>query len=117
MEAKKADRMETVLEAIRQERARQDEKWGADRQQAHTFWHTILSEEVGEAAEAALNVDICDRAAETYMARDWRRRLAVELIQTAAVAVAELEALITELGYTDELPGELQEAFLAVRHG
>lgn len=35
---------EQVISDIRQERARQDAKWGADREQSHTVWHTILSQ-------------------------------------------------------------------------
>lgn len=34
---------------------RQDEKWGADRNQHPFVWQTILSEEVGEFSQAILH--------------------------------------------------------------
>ncbi len=64
---------------IMQERQRQDEKWGADRDQHNFVWQTILVEEVGEAAECALNEDVVN--------------LEKELIQCAAVIMAWLENL------------------------
>lgn len=64
---------------IMQERQRQDEKWGADRDQHNFVWQTILTEEVGEAAECCLNEnDVL---------------LEKELIQCAAVIMAWLENL------------------------
>ena len=46
--------METILQEIRDERQRQDDKWGSQRQLPPYTWMTILMEEVGEAAQAAL---------------------------------------------------------------
>jgi|GEM_PF-5640211 hypothetical protein len=43
-----------VFAAIQDERQRQDEKWGAGRHLPMTTWLTILTEEVGETAEAIL---------------------------------------------------------------
>jgi len=45
--------MENIIQEIREERARQEEKWG---QQNHepAHWLMILGEEVGEANKAAL---------------------------------------------------------------
>lgn len=63
---------------VETERTRQDKKWG---EQNHDVfkWITILVEEVGEAAEAAL----CQRS-ESYRE---------EMIQVAAVAIAAVESL------------------------
>ncbi len=69
---------EDIFEAIQAERDRQDVKWGANRYLAKEVWLTILMEEVGEAAKAALEADT-----EGY---------AKELIQVAAVAVAAVES-------------------------
>lgn len=68
-----------VLEEVEQERRSQDRKWG---QQNHDpeRWFTILGEEVGEVAEAVLEADA------------GRGKYREELIQTAAVAVAAVEA-------------------------
>lgn len=73
-----------VLQDILDERARQDARWGE--QNHHPFrWIAILTEEVGEASQAALNFDWhSDQAnANAYRA---------ELVQVAAVAYAMLEA-------------------------
>lgn len=71
-----------VLGWVVEERARQDEKWGDithfDERNVHE-WQSILTEEVGELAEAFLQRD--DVAAEE------------EAIQVAAVAVAILESI------------------------
>lgn len=63
-----------VIEAIQQERRRQDAKWGQQRH-SNSLWLTIAAEEFGEIAKAML--DNHDVNAET--------------IQTAAVLVAWLE--------------------------
>ena len=69
--------MEEMLQAIRDERARQDVKWGVQR---HTpeKWLVILMEEVGEAAKTTLEGDLVGYAE--------------ELVQVAAVAVVALES-------------------------
>lgn len=71
--------METILQEIRDERQRQDDKWGvaAQRNLPPYTWIAVLLEEVGEVARGALEKDYinyCD-----------------ELIQVAAVCVAALE--------------------------
>lgn len=83
------DRMENarirgqVMRAIEAERASQDEKWG---EQNHTdeWWLAILTEEVGETAQALL----ADRfgGATKMTTRE-------ELVQVAAVALAWLECM------------------------
>lgn len=69
-----------VLEEVLLERDDQERKWGT---QNHIDfkWFAILAEEVGEAAEAALEND------------QGRGELREELVQTAAVAVAWIEAI------------------------
>ena len=68
-----------IVGEIARERARQDDKWGPERSLSPFFWLAILTEEVGEAAKAALDSD--------------RQGLREEVIQVAAVAVAWLEAM------------------------
>jgi len=71
----------SIFELIAAERDRQDQKWGANRSLENPVWLTILAEEVGKSAEAALkNMPTLEK----------------ELIQVAAVAVAWLEDLRTE---------------------
>lgn len=65
------------LTEILNERARQDEKWG-EQDHDNLYWLAILSEEVGELAEALL----CDYT-----------RVRPELVQVAAVALAWLECM------------------------
>ncbi|SOK58393.1 hypothetical protein [Yersinia phage fHe-Yen9-04] len=60
----------------------QDEKWGADRNQHPFLWHVILSEEVGEVAQAILHDEFGGDHAGT--ARE-------ELVQVAAVALQIIE--------------------------
>ncbi len=75
---------EVILQAIQDERDRQDVKWGkaSERKLSKRYWLTILMEEVGEVAEAILENDC-----ENYP---------VELIQVAAVCVAALEDLAAQ---------------------
>lgn len=75
--------LEPELDAIVQERVRQHLKWG---QQDHDdkTWLAILTEEVGELAQAILHDKSGGPAAGT--ARD-------ELVQVAAVAVQWLECM------------------------
>ena len=70
--------MSTLYGDIRRERQRQDDKWGKQRHPFDT-WITVLTEEVGEAAERSLKGD--------------RAGLRKELIEVAAVAVAAIEHL------------------------
>ena len=74
---------ELVIQTIVDERQRQDAKWG---QQNHDDyrWLAILTEEVGELAQAALHDEFGGKAAGTLRA---------ELIQVAAVAMSWLECL------------------------
>jgi len=67
-----------LFDDILAERARQDEKWGPDRNQMAEKWHLIVSEEVGEFADATLSEHF--------------ERQRHELVQVAASALAALEA-------------------------
>jgi NTP pyrophosphatase (non-canonical NTP hydrolase) len=72
------DKTTTILWQVKNERTLQDAKWG---EQNHDdfVWHAILSEEVGEAAEAML--------------KQQPDNLRNEIFQIAAVCVAWLEAI------------------------
>lgn len=61
---------------------RQDEKWGADRDQHPFVWQTILSEEVGEFSQAILHDEFGGNKSGT--ARE-------EMVQIAAVALQIIE--------------------------
>ncbi len=73
--------LDEILHDVRRERGQQIDKWG-EQSHIHFKWMTILSEEVGEAAQEILHGN--------------RARLRQELIQVAAVTVAWLEHLDSE---------------------
>lgn len=73
-------RRDLVYEIV-EERLRQDEKWGEQNHNDYT-WLAVLTEEVGEVAQAALHDEFGGKAAGT---------LKKELIQVAAVALSWLE--------------------------
>jgi NTP pyrophosphatase (non-canonical NTP hydrolase) len=68
--------MEDILQLIKDERIRQDTKWGPQHHDDGT-WLLILIEEVGEASQAVLQGRTQD--------------VVTELVQSAAVIVAWLE--------------------------
>lgn len=68
----------TVIDAICDERRKQDEKWGDQRELPPRTWITILGEEFGEVCRAELESD----------SGGYRQ----ELIQVAAVAIAAVES-------------------------
>lgn len=67
-----------VLDSITEERIRQDEKWGSQRELPSGTWYLILGEEFGEVGNAVL---------------EGSPTLRDELVQVAAVATAWIEAL------------------------
>jgi NTP pyrophosphatase (non-canonical NTP hydrolase) len=74
---------ELIYAEIDRERQRQDAKWGFPRNDLDvTDWVTILTEEVGEAAEAALEFEFDGAPIDPFIK---------ELIHTAAVAVSAIE--------------------------
>ncbi|MEE8551586.1 MAG: hypothetical protein V3T08_10075 [Gemmatimonadota bacterium] len=74
--------MDHILDEIRLEREAQDRKFGPQIGKDLGRWHAILSEEYGEVAK-----EVCD----ILHGRGSPKNLRVELIQTAAVAVAMIE--------------------------
>lgn len=74
---------EKIFEDIRTERVRQHKKWG-EQKHGVLVWSLILAEEFGEAAKEANEVYFRNKSPEEYRA---------ELVQTAAVAHAAIEAL------------------------
>ena len=76
---------ELIFKEIVYERSRQDTKWGDQSQNANVVWSTVLTEEVGEAAKATLQLD--------FEHGGTVQELYDELIQIAAVTVAWMEAL------------------------
>ena len=75
--------MTNALKDIPKERARQEQKWGEQNHDPFTYL-TILTEEVGELAQAALHLRYGGHAGS---------KLREEAIHTAAVAVAIIECL------------------------
>lgn len=93
--------MQKVLDEIKQERQRQNQKWGV---QSHNLveWMAILTEEVGEASKEAVDYHFKNLADGGFAgmiapneATQKRRlgRFRKELIQVAAVAVQIIEDL------------------------
>lgn len=80
------------FQAICEERARQDAKWGPQ-DHNNAVWCAVLTEEVGEACQEVLKERGWLQANERFAAQPHAERLRVELVQIAAVAVAWLEAL------------------------
>ena len=71
---------------VREERLRQDAKWGEQNHEDYK-WLAILVEEVGEAAQEALTADV--GAADGNGHGDLRQ----EVVEVAAVALAWIEAM------------------------
>lgn len=78
------EKFEAAIELVRKERERQMKKWG---KQNHDMfiWMSILTEEVGEAAQAALHQVFGGSAAGTF---------GIEIIHVAAVAVQIIEWIL-----------------------
>ncbi len=76
-----------VINAVEDERKRQDDKWG---QQNHNIfkWLTILGEEYGEACKDAFDANQPSADEQFYTPR-----IRKELIEVAAVAVAIVESI------------------------
>jgi NTP pyrophosphatase (non-canonical NTP hydrolase) len=75
--------MNKALADVIAERGRQDAKWGEQNHDPFTYL-TVLMEEVGELAQAALHTKFGGPAA---------KGLREEAVQTAAVALAIIECL------------------------
>ena len=75
---------EQIIKLIREERNKQDKKWGRKRCLNPLLWNTILGEEVGEVSNAILE-------GKCYNPGDLTRELVDEIIQVASVCFAWLE--------------------------
>lgn len=73
-----------VLDEVSAERERQNDKWGEQNHDPFLYL-AILTEEVGEAAQAAIHARFGGR----FSVADYR----TELVQIAAVAVAAIECV------------------------
>ena len=85
-----------ILDEVLAERRHQDNKWGYP-QPAMTdplHAHAILAKEVGEAAEAV--VEMASAGQTPYGVEAWSADLRAELVQVAAVAVSWIEHLDME---------------------
>jgi NTP pyrophosphatase (non-canonical NTP hydrolase) len=87
---------------IEEELKRQDEKWGADREQPDYVWLLILVEEIGEVAKAILE----------RMFRDGPiSDVDMEVLQTTAVGMQWLKDINNDRDKAEEeqLPGEREQ--------
>lgn len=92
------DIQRNILSDIVEERMRQDDKWGEDRDLIPMHWLAILTEEVGELAQeivkqVAVVPQITDKAYLFDVTQERMDRMRNEAIQVAAVAVAFIEYL------------------------
>ncbi len=77
---------ESIIQEIRDERQRQDEKYGADRDMNPFFWLAVLECEAGEACGGALTAAGYKDTPEGWA--NYRE----EMIQVGAVALAAVES-------------------------
>lgn len=75
----------SILLAVINERRRQDEKWGKQHYSNPALWLSILTEEVGEFAQA-VNESVLPNATKKHLGGV--NNMVNELIQVAAVAIA-----------------------------
>jgi len=89
-----------ATEAVRQERTRQNEKWGRQKH-SNQVWQTIAIEEFGEIAKAMLE----------------HGQVRKELIQTTAVLVAWLEDGFERGEFPTEVYGEFNDTAQSAAKG
>lgn len=80
---------EQIIKLVREERNKQDKKWGKKRNLNPLLWNAILTEEVGEVSNAILEGRV-------YSPGEMTIDLQKELIQVASVIFAWLEGLTEE---------------------
>ena len=81
--------LQQLLDAVRMERGRQDEKWGRSfPKRPHSDWLAILMEEVGEAAKEVVERNAANSQSERQH-HDYRLRK--EVIEAAATCLSWLE--------------------------
>jgi hypothetical protein len=83
--------MLSISGEVREERERQDKKWG-EQNHAPIIWIGILTEEVGEAAKAGNEIHF-HKSHQGELYKGWLKNYREELIQVAAVATAAVESL------------------------
>lgn len=88
---------ELILKDIINERFKQDKKWGVQRH-SPAVWMTILTEEVGEAAAEAMELEWIKEGDGDEKFQKFARRWREELIQCAAVCVAAIEEIDENIG-------------------
>lgn len=81
-------RMAQAVYALIAERGAQDKKWGPEQDNPHEVWHLIISEELGEVAEAIL--DLRAKSGGWGSARCWDH-IRFEAVQVMASACAYIE--------------------------
>lgn len=79
-----------AIDQIRIERLRQIELWGEDGK-SNPLWLTIITEELGEVAEAILDLRDAQANGSARQRHHAREHLLDEITQVAATAVAWLE--------------------------
>ena len=82
-----------VLLQVKKERERQTQLWGKQSYKNPLYWLGILTEEVGEFAQAA-NETVLDNAKKKHLGG--ADNMVKELIQIAAVAVAAAEDILEQ---------------------
>ena len=86
-----------VLDDVKAERRRQDEKWGVQNH-AGPVWALIMGEEIGEYNEALLEILFNDEQPEGMTFDEFKiaqvAHLRDEIIQACAVGVAWVEAIL-----------------------
>lgn len=87
------EKMVKVFQAIREERQRQNKKWGDQSGDVNGQWRSYLGEEVGEVDKALNDHRLHLMAPNEVLKKKAIEELKKELIHTAAVTVAWLEAL------------------------
>lgn len=94
----------SVMQDVIEERTRQNLKWGVQNHEP-CRWISILTEEVGEAAQAAN--DMLEKPASSN-AELWgqEQEYRAELVQVAAVAIAMIENLDRNRSKRKQQPGE-----------
>ncbi len=92
-----------ALGLVRDERHKQDEKWGPQRH-GLPVWLTVLTEECGEVSERILALR-SETDPEKRAAIAWQLRQ--EATQVAAVAVALLEHIMEEASQDEPFPNEV----------
>jgi len=75
--------MNNILKQIREERERQDSKWG-EQNHGMAYWLAIIMEELGEASECVVKIDLGEGG------KSWQE-FREEMIQVAAVCVSAIE--------------------------